>query len=84
MTINTVYVDIPKSLSRKGKTIFTRFLKEREDMKNIHKENDLLITDQLLIMKELLKHFKLACMFIIQNEYHQCFKVLSHVRVPRL
>ena len=84
MTINTVYVDIPKSLSRKRKTIFTRFLKEREDMKNIHKENDLLITDELLIMKELLKHFKLACMFIIQNEYHQCFKVLSHVWVPRL
>ena len=79
MDINTVYVDISKSFSRKAKTIFTWYLKEREDMKNIHKENDVLIIDELLIMKEPLKHFKLPCMFIIQNEYHQSFKVLDHI-----
>ena len=79
MDINTVYVDIPKSLSRKVEAIFTWYLKKRDDMKNIHKENDVLIRDELLIMKEPLKHFKLACMFIIQNEYHQDFKVLNHV-----
>ena len=43
MDINTVYVDIPKSLSRKAEKIFTCYIKEREDMKNIHKENDILI-----------------------------------------
>ena len=79
MDINAVYVDIPKSPSRKAKTVFTWYLKEREDMKKIHKENDVSIIDERLIMKEPLKHFQLACMFIIQNEYHQIFKVLNHV-----
>ena len=44
MAFNKVYVNIPKNFSRK----------QREDMKTINKENDVLIMDELLIMKELL------------------------------
>ena len=43
-----------KALAERQKTIFIWYLKEREAMKTINKENDVLIMDELLIMKELL------------------------------
>ena len=69
------YTAFPKNLRRQAKAIFMWYPKERKDMKIIHEENDVLSNDELVVVKDVLKHSKHACLYI-RNEYPRGFKVL--------
>ena len=66
------YTAIPKNLRRQAKAIFTWYPKERGDMRTIHKENDILTNDELIVVNEHLKNLKQACLYI-RNEYSRGF-----------
>ena len=73
------YSAIPKNLRRQAKAIFVLYPKERADLKMIHDENDVLTDDdELVIVRNLLKESKHACLYI-QNKHPREFKVLNHV-----
>ena len=44
--------------------IFVMYPKERGDLKMIHNENDVLTDDELLVVRDLLKKPKHACLYI--------------------
>ena len=69
------YSAIPKNLRRQAKAIFVWYPKEREDLKMIHDENNVLTDDELVIVRGLLKESKHACLYI-RNEHPRKFKVL--------
>ena len=48
--------------------IFMWYQKEKEDLKKIHDENDLLTEDELLVAGDFLRNSKYACLYI-RNEY---------------
>ena len=50
------------------------YLKERGDLKTIHDENDALTDDELVIVKDLLKKSRHACLYM-RNEYPHGFCV---------
>ena len=56
------YSAIPKNLRRKAKAIFVWYPKERVDLKIIHDENNVLTHEELVIVKDLLKESKHACL----------------------
>ena len=55
-------------------SIFVWYPKERGDLKTIHDENDVLTDDELVVVRELLKKLKHACLYI-RNEYPRGFCV---------
>ena len=69
------YSALPKNLRTQAKAIFVWYPKEREDLKMIHDENNVLTDDELVIDKGLLKESKHACLYI-RNEHPRQFKVL--------
>ena len=54
--------------------IFVMYPKERGDLKMIHDENDVLTDDELLVVRDLLKKPKHACLYI-RNEHPRGFCV---------
>ena len=68
------YSAIPKNLRRQAITIFIWYPKERGDHKTIHDENDVLTDDKLVVVRNLLKKSKHACLHI-RNEYPRGFCV---------
>ena len=69
------YSAIPKNLRRLARAIFVWYPKERADLKMIHDENHVLTDDELVIVRDLLKESKHACL-CIRNEHPRKFKVL--------
>ena len=59
---------IPKNLRRQDKAIFVWYPKEREDLKAIHEENDVLTDDELVVARGLLREPRYGCLYI-RNEY---------------
>ena len=72
------YTAIPKDLRRLATAIFTWYPKERGDMKTIHEENEVLSNDELVVVKDVLKHSKHTC-FYIRTEHPRGFKVLQSI-----
>ena len=72
------YSAIPKNLRRQAKAIFVWYPKEREDLKMIHDENDVLTDDELVVARNFLKKSNYACLYI-RNEFPRGFKLLNHV-----
>ena len=68
------YSAIPKNLRKQVMTIFVWYPKERGDLKMIHDENDVLTDDELVVVRDLLKNSKHACLYI-QNEYPHGFSI---------
>ena len=72
------YSAIPKNLRRQAKTIFVWYLKERADLKMMHDENDVLTDDELVVVRDVLRKSKHACLYI-PNEFPRGFRLLNHV-----
>ena len=68
------YTAIPKNLRRQDKAIFIWYPKERADLKMIHNENNVLTDDELVVVRDLLKKSRHACLYI-RNEYPRGFCV---------
>ena len=74
------YCVIPKNLRRQAKAIFVWYPKERADLKMIHDENNVLTDDELVVVRDLLRKSKHACVYI-RNKHHRKFRVLGlHVK----
>ena len=58
------YSAIPKDLRRQAKAIFVWYRKEREDLRTIHGENDVLTDDELVVARAFLRKSKYACLYI--------------------
>ena len=69
---------IPKKLREQAKAIFVWYPKARIDLKMIHKENDVLTDNELIVARDFLKSKKYACLYI-QNEFPCGFKLLNHI-----
>ena len=70
------FTAIPKNLRRQVKAIFVWYPKEREDLKAIHDENDVLTDDELIVARGLLRESKYTCLYI-RNEFPRGFKLLN-------
>ena len=68
------YPAIPKNLRKQVMAIFAWYPKERGDLKMIHDENVVLTDDELVVVRDLLKKSKHACLYI-QNEYPHGFSI---------
>ena len=58
------YSAIPKNLRRQAKAIFVWYPKEREDLKLIHDENNVMTDVELVVVRDLLRKSKHACLYI--------------------
>ena len=67
---------VPKNLRRPTGAIFTWYPKEWGDLKTIHDENDVLTYDELVVVRDILKKSKHACLYI-RNEHPLGFKLLK-------
>ena len=72
------YSVIPKHLRRQAKAIFVRYPKERENLRTIHDENDVLTDDELVVARAFLKRPKYACLYI-RIEFPRRSKLLNHI-----
>ena len=72
------YSAIPKNLRRQAKTIFVWYPKEKGDLKMIHNENDVLTDDELVVVRDLFKKSKHACLYIC-NEFPRGFRLLNYI-----
>ena len=70
------YSAVPKNLRRQAKAIFVWYPKEREGLKMIHDENDVLTDDEIVVVRGLLKKSKHAYLYI-RNEFPRGFKLLN-------
>ena len=66
------YSAIPKNVRRQAKTIFVWYPKERAGLKMIHEENNVLMDDELVVVRDLSRKSKHACLYI-RNEYPRGF-----------
>ena len=71
------YSVIPKKVRRQAKAIFVWYPKERGDLKMIHDKNNVLMDDELVIVKDFLRTPKHASLYI-RNKHPRQFKVLGH------
>ena len=71
------YSVIPKNFRRQARAIFVWYRKERADLKTIHDENDVLIDDELVVVRGNLRKSKHACLYI-RNKFPRGFKLLNH------
>ena len=67
-------------MREQAKAIFVWYLKARIDRKMIHKENDVLADNELVVAREYLKKSKYACLYM-QNKFRRGFKLLNHYEV---
>ena len=72
------YSAIPKNLQKQANAIFVWYLKERRDLKKIHKENDVLRKHELVAARGLLRESRYGCLYI-RNEYPRGFRLPNHV-----
>ena len=63
------YSAIPKNLRRQAKAIFVWYPKEREDLKMIHDENDVLTDDELVGVRGILKHSQNIHVYIYETNF---------------
>ena len=77
MVADTVLFCHTKNLRRQAKVVFVWYPKEREDLKVIHDENDVLTDDELVVVRGLLRKSKHAFLYI-QNEYPRGFRLLNY------
>ena len=52
--------------------------KERADLQMIHDENNVLTDVELVVVRDLLRKSKHACLYI-RNEHPRGFKLLNHI-----
>ena len=78
MVANAVVFCYTKKFEKKAKAVFVWYPKEREDLKMIHDENNVLTDDELVVARNFLKKSNHACLYI-RNEYPRGFKLLNHV-----
>ena len=79
MAINPIlYCHTRKIKKTIKKAIFVWYPKKRPDLKAIHKENDILTDNELIVAKKFLKKSKYGCLYI-RNEYPRGFKLLNHI-----
>ena len=71
------YSAIPKNL-RLAKAIFVWYTKEREDLKMIHDEDNVLADAKLVVVRDFLRNLKHACLNI-GNKHPRGFKLLNHI-----
>ena len=64
MVADTVAFCYTKNLQRQAKAICLWYPKEREDIKKVHDENDVLTDDELVVARNFLKKSKHACLYI--------------------
>ena len=69
------YCAVLRNVRRQAGTIFAWYPKEREDLKMIHDEIDMLTDDEYSIARGLLRKTKYACLYI-QNEYPLEFRLI--------
>ena len=69
---------IPKNLRRQDKAVFLWYPKEREDLKAIHEENDVLTDDELVVARGLLREPRYGCLYI-RNKYPRRLRLLNNV-----
>ena len=69
---------IPKDLRKQAKAMFVWYPKERGDLKAINVENDVLMDDELVVARDLLRESRYGCLYI-QNEYRRGFRLLNHI-----
>ena len=68
------YTAIPKDLRIQAIAIFVWYPKEKGDPKTIHDENNVLTEDELVVVRDLLKKAKHACLYT-RKEYPRGFCV---------
>ena len=68
------YTAIPKDLRIQAMAIFVWYPKERGDTETIHDENNVLTEDELVVVRDLLKKSKHACLYT-RKEYLRGFCV---------
>ena len=68
------YSAVPKNLGRQAMAMFVLYPKERGDLKMIYDENDVLIDDELFVVRDSLRNSKDACLYL-RNEYPRGFCV---------
>ena len=61
------YSAIPKNLRIQAMAIFVWYPKERGDLKTIHDKNDVFTDDELVVVRDLLKKSKHACLYVKTN-----------------
>ena len=69
------YSAIPNNLRRLIKAIFVCYPEERADLKMMHEENNMLMDDELVVVRDLLRKLKHPCLYI-PNEHPYKFRVL--------
>ena len=70
------YSAISKNLKRQAEVIFVWYPKERADLKMIHYESNVLMDDELVIVRDFLRKSKHACLYI-RDENPRGFNVLN-------
>ena len=68
------YSTIPKNLRRQDRVIFVWYPMGRADLKITHDENNVLTYDELVIVRDLLRTLKHACLYI-PNKNRRGFSV---------
>ena len=76
MLLKQSYSVIPKNLRKQAEAIFIWYPKKRADLKRVYNENNVLTDAELVIVRDLLKMLKHACLYI-QNEDPCGFKYLK-------
>ena len=66
------YTAVPKNIRRQVKMLYVWCPKNRKDLSVIHKENDVIETEELARVKESLKQGKLTCL-IMRMEHSRAY-----------
>ena len=68
------YSAIPKNVRRQVMAMFVWYPEEKQDLKKIHDENDVLEDDELVVARDFLRNSKYTCLYM-PNEYSRGFCV---------
>ena len=79
MVADTVLFCHTKNVRRQAKAMFVWYPKKRADLKMIHDEKNVLMDDELMVVRDFLRKSKHTCLYI-RNEHPCKFKVLSHIK----
>ena len=72
------YSAIPKNVRSEAKAIYAWYPKETVDLKMMHDENNVLTDDKLVVVRDILRKSKHACL-CMRNEHPREFKSLNHI-----
>ena len=78
MVVKTILFCYTKIFKKTSKDHICLYLKEKGDLKMIHNENDELTDDELVVVRDLFKKSKHACLYIC-NEFPRGFRLLNYI-----